>query len=289
MPAYTPLGQPETVGVTFLTNPADPTSVVDPTTVNLAWLPCGSSVWQTATVSSPWAGSVITRSSVGVFAAPLSTTVDGFWRYEFTGLDVTGATIGRRAGYFWVARSARVALVAPTLGPNGYPYPYGYADVNHVTDRVSGGAWDPSLGSAAPTVEMVEGYLLEATAEVDLVLRKTGYYIPLTMQASYPPSPLPLTVLTRLQVVTATLAVATVEKVRHGSATQESDQVGADWQKRADGLLSRLGDGSDNFWQLGIDGDFPPQPNQSRGAAWTGQSDASGNPNVPLFSRNQSF
>ena len=179
--------------------------------------------------------------------------------------------------------------LAGAYGAYGYPYPYGYADVHHVTDRVSGGAWDPSLGSAAPTVEMVEGYLLEASAEVDLVLRKTGYFVPLTMQSGYPASPLPLTVLTRLQVVAATLAVAMVEKVRHGSATQESDQVGSEWQKRADGLLARLGDGSDNFWQLGIDGDFPPQPNQSRGAAWTGQTDGAGNQNVPLFSRSQSF
>ncbi len=162
-----------------------------------------------------------------------------------------------------------------------YPFPTGYAEIADVAARINAGTWNPSNDStSSPTAGQVNQFLIEATAEVDMVLRKTGYFVPLQMQGGYPASPLPPTVLTKLQVITAALASAMVEKVRHGSATQESDQVGSDWKKLADGLLARLQDGSDNF---------PPQPDQSRGATWTGQTDSSGNANVPLFNRSQSF
>lgn len=168
-----------------------------------------------------------------------------------------------------------------------YPFPFGYCQLSDVQARINAGSWDSTKTGAMPTQAQVNQFILEAATTIDVVLRKTGYFVPLRPVAGL--AVLPPQVFTYLLTLNATLATGSVERTRHGSAEENEDTVSHYWIHLGDDLLARLEGGHDNLTIWGCDGDFPPIADQSKAVSMQINDPLTGIPSTPAFSRSMLF
>jgi hypothetical protein len=211
----------------------------------------------------------LSRLSPGVFQFVAVPLVAGFpWRWSF--LSTGTATPTEFASSFGVVSTA------------AYPFPYGYCDMTDVQSRIQAGSWTPTKTSAWPTMQQAQDFILQGAVSIDTVLARTGYTIPLAAQSG---KVIGQQVWQTLLEINAALAVAYVEKARHGSQDMNEDSNATWWMTYADDRLARIESGDDNLSLFGLDGPFYPIADRSRGMLWTGSVDADGNATVPYFSR----
>lgn len=167
-----------------------------------------------------------------------------------------------------------------------YANSIGYCDVKDVQARVSAGTWNPGKTGASPTVDQVNVFIAEGATQIDLVIVRRGYTIPLTAAPGMIISPL---VYTLLRQINAALATSAVERSRHGSQDEQEDSNAAYWMTFADDMLARIESGADNLALLGVGGTFVPQADQSRAVSMGSTYDSGGNISQPFFRRDSQF
>jgi hypothetical protein len=210
----------------------------------------------------------LSRVSDGVFQFVTVPTFPGFpWRYAFLSTGTIEPT--EYASSFGV------------IDARAYPFPYGYCDVTDVQARIAAGTWNPTKTGAQPTLAQVQEFILEGASAIDTVLARTGYYVPLRARSDLAIQP---QAYQTLLDVNAALAVAAIEKTRHGTQDVSADENAGWWLQYADDRIARIEGGDDNLWQFGLDGPFPPVPDMSVGMLYTGITDSDGNPTTPYFS-----
>lgn len=161
-----------------------------------------------------------------------------------------------------------------------------YCQLADVQARVLSGQWNPANPNQGPTTAQVDSWIAEATAMMDSVLAKRGYYVPLRVQASYPGGSIAPTAYLILQNVCAAYVVHHVEQARHGSVDKDKDSNASEWLSYADDIIARFENGDDDLAAWGVDGGFEPELDPATGAQLGSAIDTStGLPTTPYFSR----
>jgi len=173
------------------------------------------------------------------------------------------------------------------LGPNDYPYYTGYCIETDVKARVGAGSWNAG-GSSSISFADLDLFILQASAQVDSVLARSGYYVPLRAVTGLV---IEWQAWDILRNVTAYLAAAMVE---HRRSVPGSDNTAGnkadDCFALADDLLVRLETGADNLRQFNVDGPFEPVADTSTALVPMPATDADGMPSLePMFTRNLRF
>lgn len=182
-----------------------------------------------------------------------------------------------------------------------YPFDTGYADVAAVKANLAN--FDPDLPTTRPTLEQVNDWLKQATGDIDMLLAARGYTIPLVARNGYaPPANVPTingiaaTVYLKLRMVAAAYVTHFVEAARHGSEYLNADSNAKHWMEIYDDFAARLENGADNLTPFGVDGPFPPTPDEASGVSigtlgFRSNQTPNTDPSMegPLFTTNMEF
>lgn len=161
-----------------------------------------------------------------------------------------------------------------------------YCQIADVQARILSGQWNPSNPNQGPTVAQVDTWIAEATALMDSVLAKRGYYVPLQVQSGFPGGAIVPTAYLILQNVCAAYVVNHVEQSRHGSVEENKDSNANEWLQYADDLIARFENGDDNLMAWGVGGAFEPELDPATGAQLGSAIDTStGMATTPYFNR----
>jgi hypothetical protein len=282
------VGQPDNISVAF-TSPSG-VAFDPPTAVKVTYAGPG----QTATTKTYPTDTVVIRDGVGAYHVAIPDNLDGIWSFRWEGYDVTPDPIVAVDGSVYIFPSP----FKPLATGSGVPFGTGYASVADVAARIAAGSWDPTKSNAFPTAVQTAQFLIEASADVDMVLAKSGYTVPLTPSSNAPGGVIQPQAYSILRKIASALAAGHVEMVRHGSMQHNADKQGDDWITYADDLLTRIETGDDNLTIFGAAGAFEMQPDPA-GVISNGNLiydvgtdtllDHSGQPGVPAFTMKEQF
>lgn len=175
----------------------------------------------------------------------------------------------------------------------GWPFSTGYSDINAVSSRCP--TWNPNDPTAFVTPSMVEGWLFEATANIDSALAARGYTVPLEPMTGWAPPPgmplwngIGLQAWLMLRSICASYAASYVEQARHGSTREARDEIAEKWMQMFDDFLTRIESGADALVVFGVSGPFPPEPDPTKALTSGALGFFTANPDVqeqPIFTR----
>lgn len=144
-----------------------------------------------------------------------------------------------------------------------YPYfffdgitPMGYCQVIDVEARIKQGGYNPDVPGGI-TSEYIQQYILQAAAQIDMVLAKTGYTLPLTpLVNTLPIGPQAFTFLLNVNAIGA---AGYIELWRHAEDVSNADSQAQRLLSLFDDLLARLETGDDNLALFNVAGPWPPE------------------------------
>jgi len=136
-----------------------------------------------------------------------------------------------------------------------YPFDHGYCEAEDVVARTKLGRYDPTIPGNIGA-DYIDRFIAEGAAEIDLVLARVGYTVPLEPVQGGVIQP---QVWTKLKMINATWAAAHVEMWRHSTDTGAQDTQAERLLGLADDMLTRLQTGADNLALFGVAGPFSPE------------------------------
>lgn len=245
------VGQPDNVSVAFTTPAGTPFDPVGPIKVTYA------GPGQTGTTKTYPTDPAVIKDGVGAYHLAIPDNLDGIWSFRWEGYNATDPNpVVAVDGSVYIFPSP----FKPLSPGSGAPFGTGYASVADVAARIAAGSWDPTKSNAFPTAVQTAQFLIEASADVDMVLAKSGYTVPLTPSPNAPGGIIQPQAYSILRKIASALAAGHVEMVRHGSMQHNADKQGDDWITYADDLLTRIETGDDNLTIFGAAGAFELQP-----------------------------
>jgi hypothetical protein len=137
----------------------------------------------------------------------------------------------------------------------GYPFDHGYCESEDVVARIKLGRYDPTIPGNVGG-EYIDLFIEEGATEIDLVLARVGYTVPLAAAEGLVIQP---QVWSKLKMINATWAAAHVEMWRHSTDQGSGDQQAERLLGLADDMLTRLQSGADNLALFGVGGPFTPE------------------------------